>query len=219
MSGDGLQVRVAEKGTEGRHAGCVRGAEAPPASVTLVYMRFASFLVVCAALAAAAEVPRPAPSFSVHRVGAADLPLSSYRGKVLLLVFISTTCPHCQDYTRELGPLSKEYGPKGVQIVESAVNPDAQTAVPGFVQQFQPPFTVGYNTQAEVDKFVGRSIIDTRPFYVPHAVFLDRQGRIQGDYAGESDFMKNPVVNTRAELDKLLSEKPASASKTSARKK
>ena len=145
--------------------------------------------------------------------------LNSYRGKVLLFVFISTTCPHCQDFTRELVPLAKEYAPKGVQVLECAIDPGADKAVPGFIQQFQPPFPVGYSTQAEVDKFVGRSIIDTRPFYVPHILFLDRQGRIEAEFPGTSDFLTNPAGNTRAQLDKLLSEKPETAvRKTSARK-
>jgi hypothetical protein len=35
-------------------------------------------------------------------------------------------------------------------------------------------------------------------------VFLDRRGMIQADYAGESDFFKDPATNIRAELEKLL---------------
>jgi hypothetical protein len=39
---------------------------------------------------------------------------------------------------------------------------------------------------------------------VPHLVFLNRRGIIQADYPGESDFMKDPATNIRAELEKLL---------------
>ena len=131
----------------------------------------------------------------------APLKLESYRGKVVMLVFILTTCPHCQEFTKELIPIAKEYAPRGVQILECAINAEAEEAVPGFVRQFQPPFPVGYNTQAKVDEYF-------KTFYVPHAVFLNRAGKVVGDYDGNSDFMmKNPETNTRAELDKLL--KPA----------
>jgi thiol-disulfide isomerase/thioredoxin len=164
-------------------------------------------LLTCAALALAAEPapPRPSPPFSILRADAQALTLASFRGKVVALVFISTTCSHCQDFTRALVPIANEYAPRGVQFLECAVNEGAMAAVPGFVQQFQPPFPVGFNTQAAVDEYLRRSILLT--FYVPHAVFLDRNGMIVGDFEGESDFMKDPAENTRKELDKLLTAK------------
>jgi len=182
-------------------------------------MRTVSLLLFCAAIGSAATAPRQSPPFSILRPGLPPLSLDSYRGKVVALVFISTTCPHCQDFTRQLVPMAKDYTPRGVQFLECAVDPGAQVAVPGFIQQFQPPFPVGYNNQAAVDAYVQRSIIDTRPFYVPHLVFLDRNGVIQGDYAGESDFVKNIAENTRAELDRLLSVGAKPAKKTANRKR
>jgi thiol-disulfide isomerase/thioredoxin len=167
-------------------------------------------LLAFGALLPAAQPPqkaKPQPkTFTILRPNnEPPLTVSSYRGKVVALILISTTCPHCQDFTRELIPMANEYSPRGVQILECAVNPEAAEAVPGFVRQFKPPFPVGYSTQAAVDEFLQRSVLLT--FYVPHAVFLNRAGKIVGDYAGESDFMKNPATNTRDELDKLL--KPA----------
>jgi thiol-disulfide isomerase/thioredoxin len=162
-------------------------------------------LLACAALLPAAQPQQPRPFTILRPNNAAPLTLASYRGKVVVLVFISTVCPHCQDFTRELVPLAKEYSPQGVQFLECAVNDEAAGAVAGFVKQFQPPFPVGYSTQNAVNEYLQRSLLLT--FYVPHVVFLNRSGRMVGDYAGESDFMKNPATNTRAELDKLL--KPA----------
>jgi hypothetical protein len=48
------------------------------------------------------------------------------------------------------------------------------------------------------------SIIDARPLYVPHLVFLDRSGVIRGDYAGESAFFKDAGTSIRAELERML---------------
>ena len=164
-------------------------------------------LLTCAALALAAEAapPRPSPPFSILRADAQPLALASFRGKVVALVFISTGCSHCQDFTRALVPIANEYAPRGVQFLECAVNEGAMAAVPGFVQQFQPPFPVGFNTQAAVDEYLRRSIL--LMFYVPHAVFLDRNGMIVGDFEGASDFMKNPAENTRKLLDQMLAVK------------
>jgi thiol-disulfide isomerase/thioredoxin len=178
-------------------------------------------LLAFGALLPAAQPPQqpkqPPKPFSIlhHPDDKTPITLASYRGKVVLLVFISTSCPHCQDFTRELIPMANEYAARGVQILECAVNPDAAVSVPGFVRQFKPPFPVGYNTQAAVDDYLQRSILMT--FYVPHTVFLSRTGKVVGDYPGESDFMKNPVTNTRAELDKLLTPAPPAAKKTASK--
>ena len=69
----------------------------------------------------------------------------------------------------------------------------------------RPAVPVGFNTQAAVDEYLRRSIQLT--FYVPHAVFLDRNGMIVGDFEGASDFMKNPAENTRKLLDQMLAVK------------
>jgi thiol-disulfide isomerase/thioredoxin len=170
-------------------------------------MRTAILTLLCAisALAAdTAEPPRPSPALTIERLGAPALNLSQYRGKVVALAFISTTCPHCQDLTKLLGPLSREYALRGVQVLECAFNDDAQQTIAGFLQQFQPPFPVGWTSHAAVMSYLQRTILDTRPLYVPHMVFLDRRGIIQADYPGESDFMKDPATNIRAELEKLL---------------
>jgi len=83
-------------------------------------MRIASVVLLCAALAATflcGEVPRPAPDFSIVIPGGKPMLLRALRGKVVLLAFISTTCPHCQHLTQELAGIQRDYAPKGVQII------------------------------------------------------------------------------------------------------
>lgn len=165
---------------------------------------FLAMSLCAAAFGQTANVPRKSPPFSILGVGKEALPLESFRGKVVALAFISTTCPHCQELTRGLGPLSTEYAPRGVQFLECAFDDGAQLAVAGFIDQFHPPFPVGYTDRAAVDSYLERSVIDARPLWVPHLVFLDRSGVIRADIAGDDPFMTNPLPNIRAELDKLL---------------
>jgi thiol-disulfide isomerase/thioredoxin len=170
-------------------------------------MRTAILTLLCATSALAADTatpPRPSPPLTIERLGAPAVELSQYRGKVVALAFIFTTCSHCQDLTKLLGPLSREYALRGVQVLECAFNDDAKQTMGEFVQQFQPPFPVGWTSRAAAMAYLQRTILDTRPLYVPHMVFLDRRGIIQADYPGESDFMKDPATNIRAELEKLL---------------
>jgi thiol-disulfide isomerase/thioredoxin len=163
-----------------------------------------SLSAASALIAMAAEPPRPSPPLTIERLGAPAVQLSQYRGKVVALAFISTTCPHCQDLTRLLGPLSREYALRGVQVLECAFNDEAQPNMAAFLQQLQPPFPVGWTSRAAAMAYLQRTVLDPTPLYVPHMVFLDRRGIIRADYPGESDFFKDPATNIRAELEKLL---------------
>src|SRR5947199_10421042 len=94
----------------------------------------------------AAEPARPSPAFSIARTGAAPLKLSQYKGKVVALAFIYTTCPHCQRLTATLNQVAKDYAARGVQVLECAFNDDAVPTMPEFIRQFTPAFPVGFAT-------------------------------------------------------------------------
>lgn len=186
-------------------------------------MRFllAFLLSLSAAPLFAIGIGQPAGPFTINRTGTPAPPplqLSEFRGKVVMLVFIDTNCAHCQDLTRTvLTPVSREYAGRGVTVLECAFNDLARQEVPKFIQQYQPPFQVGWAPRAAVMSFLQISIVDQRPLYVPHIVFLDRQGVVRAEFRGESDFFKDAKTNTRAELEKLL--KPAAPAKRRTAKK
>jgi len=150
----------------------------------------------------AAEVGKPSPALTIERVNGPALQLSQYKGKVVALALIYTTCPHCQNLTKLLNVISKEYAAKGVQVVGCAFNDDVKRLLPEFLQTFQPTFPVGYCDRDAIMGYVQYSVL--KPFYVPHMVFLDRRGVVRGDFPGESDFMTQPDINIRTELDQLL---------------
>jgi len=160
--------------------------------------------------AVAAEVGKPSPPLNIQGVNSAPLQLSQYKGKVIALALIDTNCPHCQNLTKLLSTIAKDYQGKPVQIVACAFNDHAQDLIAEFKQRFQPSFPVGYCSREEVMTYVQYTAV--KPFYVPHMVFLDKRGIVRGDYAGESDFMTKPDVNVRTELDKLLTPATVSAS-------
>ena len=81
----------------------------------------------------AAQVPRPAPEFVIKLTSGQQLLLSQYRGKVVALEFLSTTCPHCQTCSALLDRLYKEYGPRGFQPLGVAFNEMAGMLVPQLI--------------------------------------------------------------------------------------
>jgi thiol-disulfide isomerase/thioredoxin len=162
------------------------------------------------------QVPRPAGEFAISMSNGSQTLLSQYSGKVVLLMFMFTTCPHCQHTTQLLNPIAKDYAPRGVQILAAAFNDGAGPLVPGFIAQFQPAFPVGYTSREQVNEYLQHPA--GKPIYVPELIFIDRNRVIRGQFIGNDDFFKDQDKNIRAMFDTLLKE-PVAAKKTSAHKK
>jgi peroxiredoxin len=152
----------------------------------------------------AGEPARPAPAFTMLRLNQPSIRLSQYRGKVVALAFIATTCPHCQQFTVELNQIDRDYSHRGVQIVECAFNDEGPQAMREFLERFEPRFPVTYSTPAAVSAFLQRTMLDPRPLRVPVLVLIDRAGMIREEIGGEDNFFQNPGANLRAKLDKML---------------
>jgi peroxiredoxin len=161
-------------------------------------------LVLAASALWAAEVPRPAPDLAIPLPDGKQIKVSDYRGKVLCLTFILTTCPHCQKTTQLLDGIYKDLAPKGFEVVEVAVNdkPD----IPSFVSQFNVPFPVGTGGVMPAVDYI-QWPKDKLPL-VPFVVFIDRKGMIRAQYTGhdEAFFDAQQEQHMRDEALKLLSE-------------
>ena len=184
----------------------------------MVLRKFVFVLVSSMAITAAwaADVPRKCPDYAVHMPDGRTVPLNQYRGKVVAMAFISTTCPHCQQFTQTLNAIQKEYAPRGVQVLAVAFNDNAQALVPDFIKQFQPVFPVGWEDRVHALSFLGISILNQG--YVPKIVFIDRAGMIQKQYDGQDPFFQDGDKNTRAALDELLKTPVAARKKTAVNK-
>lgn len=177
-------------------------------------MRFrpslAALALVFVGLASAQQVPRPAGEFAISMVNGKQILLSQYSGKVVLLAFMFTTCPHCQHTSQILSGIQNEYSSQGLHIVGAFFNDNAAQLIPGFVTQFQPAFPVGYATRDQVNEYLQHA--PGKPTYVPELVFIDRNRQIRGQFTGTDDFFKDQEKNIRAMVEMLLKE-PATAKK------
>ena len=171
-------------------------------------------LVVAAAAGEAQQLPRKSPDFPIHMTGQkAPIALSSYKGKVIVLAGILTTCPHCQHTTQVLEGLYPQLAPKGMAVVEAALNENSDVA--GFVAQFKVPWPVGTAGVLPALDFI-QWPKDKRPL-VPFLVFIDRQGVIRAQYTGVDEaFFADAVQeqHIRDEVEKLLSEGGGAKSRT-----
>lgn len=168
-------------------------------------------------MAAGPNEPRKAPelAYSVP-TGGHQVPklLSQYRGKVVALEFIFTTCPHCQHASILMTKLQHDYGSRGFQALDVAINENADLLVENFVRDFQVGFPVGWTTRDEFLTFMNFSFADR--FVVPQLVLIDRKGmiRYQTPALGDGDYekqMEESTIRSRIE-DMLNSERTTSTS-------
>jgi peroxiredoxin len=185
----------------------------------MMHMKLAirALFLLCAFGAAIfpSDLPRPAPELAIQMPSGEQIKMSRYKGKVVVLEFLSTTCPHCQRASQILNSLYKEFGPRGFQPVGAAFNPMAGMLVADYAKQFGLQFPVGSVTREQVYEYLQRSPI--LMLTVPQIVFIDRQGtlRIHKDSNLDTEWFREEEKNMRATLESLLKEpvssKPAAA--------
>ena len=140
--------------------------------------------------------------------------MASYAGRVVLVQFLYTTCPHCQATARFYSKLQKELGPRGLQVVGVAFNEEAEEhpdLVRRFVELNGVEFPVGVAPREAVLSYLGISVMSR--FAVPQVVIIDRNGviRAQSEILGSEELQDESRL--RPLLEGLLKEGNAATSR------
>jgi peroxiredoxin len=158
--------------------------------------------------APAPQAPRPAGEFVIHMTDGSQKLLSSYRGKVVVMAFMYTTCTHCQHTAGVLATINKEYADKGVQILGVAIDSGAQQGIPTFLKITGANFPVGFASTDQALKFLHAP---AEGWYVPMLAFIDRKGMIRyenivsdTDDGSAGKFIQSQEVNIPNEINKYL---------------
>jgi len=164
-------------------------------------------------MAADAPALRKAPELAFTLPGEGEKLLSQYRGKVVALEFILTTCPHCQAASHDLTKYQQDMGKRGLQVIDLAINAlddmrkpaEAEQMVTTFVRNFNVGFPVGYVPRPQMLTFLGFSPMDR--MVVPQLVLIDRKGFIHYQTSAISgpdwdSVAKEPAL--REHLEELL---------------
>lgn len=177
----------------------------------------AAFLALgYSALAAAPPVPRPAKEFELVEPSGKHVLLSNYKGKVVLIQFLYTTCPHCQAMSQMLTKLQQEYGPRGFQVLGAAFNPESSdmNVVQRYSQQYNVGFPVGVASRESVQSYLGMSVMDR--YVVPQVAVIDKKFMIreqtEANPQGAAPLQNEAYL--RALIDKLLKEGAAGGGAT-----
>jgi peroxiredoxin len=166
--------------------------------------------------------PRPAPEFTIRYADGNQAPLSSFKGKVVALTFIFTTCVHCQHASQAFSKLYTEYGPRGFQPVGVAINEMANLFVDDFMKNYGVNYKVGFSPLDPVLAFLGISPMER--YVVPQIVWIDRKGIIRSQTSPMTgDEQLRTEAYWRSMIETLLKEpvettKKHTATHTSAKK-
>jgi peroxiredoxin len=166
-------------------------------------MRKKLTIALCAATLLAAAAGRRAPGFALPDSKMQVYDLADYRGKIVLLEFIQTNCPHCQNFTGVLHQVEQKYGDK-VQILAVVKAPEDNGAT---VNDYIKNYKVTYPILFDAGQMTYSYVRSTTMSY-PHVYVIDWNGDIRSDYLYGED-TKN-VFEGKAlleELDRMVAEK------------
>jgi cytochrome c biogenesis protein CcmG, thiol:disulfide interchange protein DsbE len=128
-------------------------------------------------------------------VGAADLDLSAYRGKVVYLDFWASWCAPCRQSFPWLDSLVHEYASRNFVVIGVNVDKDRERAE-RFLIEIPASFTIVYDPKGELAaayKVAG----------MPSAILIDRAGHVRFQHTGFSEKQKGLYEE---QLQSLLAE-------------
>jgi len=147
-------------------------------------MRFFLAVVLSAAAVCAADSSRRAPGFSLPDVKAQQHDLADYRGKVVILDFMQTSCPHCTAFASILNEVQQKYGDR-VAVLSVVNPPDDQNKVNSFIAAHRLTYPILFDCGQ-----AAYSYLRTASFDIPHLYLIDGNGGIREDF-GYSDAVKD----------------------------
>jgi peroxiredoxin len=150
-------------------------------------MRYVFGLLASAALLfASGELSgRRAPGFSLPDLHGQQHDLQDYRGKIVIVDIIQTTCPHCQQLADVLEKVEAKYGGK-VAVLTFAIPRDTPATVAHFVAEHKVTTPVLFDCGQASAAYL-KATPQNPTVNVPHLFLIDGQGMIRNDFAYEFD--------------------------------
>lgn len=168
-------------------------------------MRFFVMLFLALSLAGAGA-PRRAPSFCLPDSKLNQHDLLDYRGKVLILDFMRTDCPHCATLSPILEEVKKKYGGK-VGVLSILMPPDTTATVQAYAAKHAVTGPFVFDCGQVAASYM-RPTPEKPAVTLPHVYIINGSGLIEKDYDYRPDTLK--IFEGRAlfsELDQLLNQK------------
>ena len=159
---------------------------------------------------------RRVPSFTLPDVGATYHDILDYRGKVVLVDVMQTTCPHCQELATQLEKVQAKYGDK-VPILAIVVPPDTLDTVKKFTTKYNVRYPIMFDC-GQVTATLMKATPSNPQVTFPHLFLVDQNGMIRQDFDWEKDQALLSGQGLIQSIDKLLAAGPPSVPAKPAKK-
>jgi cytochrome c biogenesis protein CcmG/thiol:disulfide interchange protein DsbE len=126
----------------------------------------------------AAQTNRPAPDFTLPDLSGANVRLSDYRGKVVLVNFWYTNCAPCREETPALASVYKKLANQGLEIIGVNVRGNERKGAAGDedIRKFTSENGVTYPIVLDTDSQTGR---DYQVYTLPTSFLIDKTGKVR----------------------------------------
>jgi peroxiredoxin len=140
---------------------------------------------------------RRAPGFSLPDSKFQQHDPQDYRGKVLIIDVMQTTCPVCMRLADALVQVKAKYGDK-IGILSITTLPDNFQTADKFATDHKIPWPVLFDSGQVLMSYL--KVTPTNPqVHFPHLFIIDGNGTIRADFEGDES-----AGQISAEIDKLL---------------
>ena len=166
----------------------------------------AALLFAVALFAAGENSGRRAPGFALPDSKMQVYDLADYRGRIVLLDLMQTTCPHCAAFADVLERVQKKYGDKVAILAVVNSGGDNQNTVAQYISGHGITYPILFDAGQMAYSYLLSMSFDT-----PHVFLIDAGGTIKNDW-GYSLLTRDIFEGDGliSEIDSLLAGKAAS---------
>jgi len=150
------------------------------------------FLIALIVLSGFSSAPAPEKmkNFTLNDLSGNPVPLDSYNGKVVLLVFFATWCPPCQDEIPQLEAIYRKYKAKNFEVIGINLR-ETGNSVKVFANENKLSFTVLLDEKGDVGSLY-------KVKYIPKIFILDKNSEVKFT----SHYL--PAAEIEKEINKIL---------------
>ena len=134
---------------------------------------------------------QPAPDFNLRDSTGAEVKLSDYRGKAVLLNFWATWCRPCKVEVPMLMEFENRYKSGGLAVIGVSMDDDGWKSVMPYIAKNKLNYPVVIGSQELAKKYGAESL--------PMTMLIDREGRLAGVHLGLVE-----EKTWESEIDRLL---------------
>jgi peroxiredoxin len=140
---------------------------------------------------------RRAPGFSLADSKFQQHDTQDYRGKVLIIDVMQTTCAVCTHLAETLTQIKAKYGDK-VQILSITTLPDNYEKADKFAAEHKVTWPILFDSGQVIMSYL--KVTPSNPqVHFPHVFIIDPAGMIRNDFEGD-----HTAAEISADVDKLL---------------